>query len=113
MYQYFVSNQVAAVTFIVIVLAIILFFVVKKLQSIGLNKIRARVYHLFVEAENTFNHGDNTQKFEYVINWAEHHIPAPFNLFITESLLRKVVQMWFDLVKDLLDDGRINGSGEE
>lgn len=110
MYQYFVSNPVIATIFIMIVLAVILFFVVKKLQSMGLEKIRAIVYKAFVTAENSFNHGDNTQKFEYVVNLARSHLPAPFNLFITESLLRNVVQMWFDLVKDLLDDGRVNGT---
>lgn len=110
MYQYFVSNPVIAVIFIVIVLAVIVFFAVKKLQSIGLEKIRAVVYSAFVRAEHEFQYGDNTQKFEYVVGLARSHLPAPFNIFVTESLLRNVVQMWFDLVKDLLDDGRVNGT---
>lgn len=112
MYQFFVNNPVMAVIFIVLVLAIIIFLVVKKLQSMGLEKIRATVYQAFVTAENRFKHGDNTQKFEYVVGLARSHIPAPFNMFITEDLLRKVIQLWFDLVKDLLDDGRMNGTQE-
>lgn len=110
MYQYFVSNPVVAIIFIVLVLAVLVVLAVKKLQSMGLEKIRAIVYKAFVKAENKFNHGDNTQKFEYVVNLARSHLPAPFNIFITESLLRSVIQMWFDLVKDLLDDGRVNGT---
>ena len=37
----------------------------------------------------------------------------PFSMFITQDLLKKVVQLWFDLVKDLLDDGKMNGTKEE
>lgn len=110
MYEYFVSNPVIAIIFIVLICIGLVFLAIKKLQSVGLEKIRATVYDGFVKAEHTFNHGDNTQKFEYVVNLARSHLPAPFNLFITESLLRKVIQMWFDLVKDLLDDGKINGT---
>lgn len=93
-----------------IVLALCL--IVKLVQRVGLEKIRGYVYKLFVAAENEFQHGDNTEKFEYVICFARSAIPVPFNLFITESLLRKVVQAWFDLTKDLLDDGRMNGTSK-
>lgn len=113
MYQYFISNPVSAIIFIIIVLAVILYFVVKELQSIGLERIRAEVYQAFVEAEHRFQYGDNIQKFRYVVQLARNHLPVPFNIFITESLLQNVVQMWFDLVKDLLDDGRINGTGKD
>ena len=92
------------------ILAIVL--IVKEVQRIGLEKIRSHVYKLFVVAEHEFQYGDNTEKFEYVVNLARSAIPVPFNLFITESLLRKVVQAWFDLTKDLLDDGKMNGTGK-
>lgn len=91
-----------------VVVAVIL--IVKYIQNIGLESIRERVYKAFLEAEHEFQHGDNTAKFEYVINIAKTAIPVPFNLFITETLLRKIVQTWFDLVKDLLDDGKFNGT---
>ena len=102
MYQYFVSNPVIAIIFILIVAAVFIFLLVKKLQSMGMEKIRAVVYKASIK-----------QKFEYVVNLARSHLPAPFNIFVTESLLRSVVQMWFDLVKDLLDDGRVNGTTQE
>jgi hypothetical protein len=97
----------------VVGLILLVFLAVKIIQSVGLEKIRGYVYKLFLEAEKNFQHGQNTAKFEYVINLAKTAIPAPFNLFITENLLRTVVQSWFDLVKDLLDDGKLNGTSIE
>lgn len=113
MYQYFVSNPVIAIIFVIIVAAVFIFLLVKKLQSMGMEKIRSVVYQAFIKAEHKFKYGDNTQKFEYVVNLARSHLPAPFNIFVTENLLRSVVQMWFDLCKDLLDDGRVNGTTQE
>ena len=109
MTDFIVSNAPAIVLAVVgLVLAVII--IIKYIQNVGLESIRGRVYQAFLEAEHEFQHGDNTAKFEYVINIAKAAIPAPFNLFITESLLRKIVQTWFDLVKDLLDDGKFNGT---
>lgn len=110
MYEYFVQNPVVAIIFLVIVVALAIFVLVKIMQTVGMEKVRGYVYEKFIEAEHEFEHGDNAQKFEYVIQLARSAIPSPFNLFITESLLRKVVQAWFDLCKDLLDDGKLNGS---
>lgn len=112
MYQFFVSNPILAIIFLVIVVAVVIFLIVKAIQKIGLEKIRSFVYEKFIEAEHEFQYGDNTQKFDYVVQLARGAIPAPFNLFITEKLLRKVIQLWFDLCKDLLDDGKFNGTVE-
>lgn len=84
------------------------FVFVKRMQELGLERIREIVYQAFLKAEHTFQHGDNKAKFDYVIEVAKNALPSPFNMFITEKLLREVVQLWFDLVKDLLDDGKIN-----
>ena len=83
------------------------FVAVKYAQHVGLEAIRAKVYKLFLEAEHEFQYGENTEKFDYVIHVARSVIPSPFNLFITEKLLRRVIQAWFDLCKDLLDDGKL------
>ena len=88
------------------------YFGYRYVQHVGLESIREKVYKLFIEAEHEFQHGDNTEKFEYVVNMAKAAVPSPFNLFITEKLLRRVVQAWFDLCKDLLDDGKLNGTKE-
>ena len=109
--NYLMANKELLVLAVVGVV-IALYIIVKLLQTVGLEKIRAVVYQLFIDAEHAFQEGENEEKFEYVINAAKTFIPAPFNLFITETLLRRVVQAWFDIVKDLLDDGRVNGSEE-
>lgn len=49
----------------------------------------------------------------YVIQQARLLLPNWAQFFITEALLEKMVQMWFDAVKDLLDAGKINRSGAE
>ena len=113
MYEFLSQNIMVAIIFIVIVVVAALLLLVKVMQTVGMEKVRAYVYKLFVVAENEFQYGDNTEKFEYVISLAKSAIPLPFNLFITESLLRKVIQAWFDLCKDLLDDGKLNKSEKE
>lgn len=113
MYEIFMQNKALAIIAIAAGAALVIFLIVKALQKIGMEKIRGYVYKLFVSAEHEFEHGENAKKFEYVVMLAKSAIPAPFNFFITESLLRKVIQAWFDLCKDLLDDGKINKSVKE
>lgn len=112
MYEILTKYPVIAIVFIVLVVIAAIYLAIKGVQKVGMEKIRAYVYQLFVYAENEFEHGENEEKFEYVVLFAKSAIPSPFNLFITESLLRKVIQAWFDICKDLLDDGKINKSGK-
>ena len=78
-----------------------------------LEEIRTDVYQLFLYAEHTFLSGEGKQKMDYVIQSARMLLPPAARFFVTEELLRKVVQMWFDAIKDLLDDGKYNGSVKE
>ena len=110
MYQFLVDNPALAIIFIILVVAVVVFLAVKAIQNIGLEKIRAFAYQKFIEAEHEFQYGENEQKFDYVVQLARSAIPAPFNLLITQKLLRKTVQLWFDICKDLLDDGKVNGT---
>lgn len=101
------QTQTAIQLIIVILLtALFCYIAVKVMQTIGMEKVRKTVYDGFVIAENKFNQGENTEKFNYVVELARKAVPAPFNMFITESLVRKMVQLWFNLCKNLLDDGR-------
>lgn len=109
MIDYIIANK-TSIALAIVGLVIAVFIIIKYVRHVGLETIREKVYKAFVAAEHEFQYGDNTEKFEYVINIAKSAIPVPFNLFITENLLRKVVQAWFDLVKDLLDDGKFNGT---
>lgn len=113
MYEYLVKNPILAIIFIVIVVVLAIFLVVKLIQKVGLEKVREVVYKGFVEAENEFLYGENTEKFDFVVDLAKKSIPLPFSLFITDTLLRKVIQLWFDLCKDLLDDGKLDSKKEE
>ena len=112
MYEYLVKNPILAIIFIVIVVVLAIFLVVKLIQKVGLEKVREVVYKGFVEAENEFLYGENTEKFDFVVDLAKKSIPLPFSLFITDTLLRKVIQLWFDLCKDLLDDGKLDSKKE-
>lgn len=79
-----------------------------------LEEIRGDVYQLFLEAEHTYQYTEaGKQKMSYVIQRARSLLPNWAQFFITEALLEKVVQMWFEAVKDLLDDGKYNKSTEE
>ena len=103
----FIIDHPILVGFTVMVLTIIFILIfLKAMQILGLDKCRAVVYKAFVTAENSFKDGND--KFEYVISIAVASIPKPFSYFINEKLVRKTVQLWFDLCKDLLDDGRVN-----
>lgn len=113
MHEYLMENPNVAVMIAIIGGLLAIVVLIKVMQTIGLEKIRSYVYKLFVMAEHAYKHGENEEKFEYVVCLARSAIPPPFDLFITESLLRRVVQAWFDICKDLLDDGKFNGTGKE
>ena len=108
MYQFLVDNPVLAIIFLILVVAVVVFLAVKAIQNIGLEKVRKVVYDGFIKAEHEFLQGENQEKFDYVVDLAKRSIPMPFSLFITDKLLRQVIQLWFDLIKDLLDDGKLN-----
>lgn len=109
MYEFLVQNPTYAFMFLVIATLLSLVVFVKVMQTIGMEQIRGYVYKLFVMAEHAYKQGENDEKFEYVVCLARSAIPTPFDLFITEKLLRSVIQAWFDICKDLLDDGKLNG----
>ena len=83
------------------------------IRNTTLDGIRTNVYQLFLKAEHIYLHtGEGMQKMEYVIQRALSLLPNWAKFFITEELLRKVVQLWFEAIKDLLDDGKVNKSVE-
>ena len=79
-----------------------------------LEEIRADVYQLFLHAEHTFIESKaGKQKMKYVIQQARGLLPLWAQTFITDELLKNVIQAWFDAVKDLLDDGKYNRSTDK
>lgn len=95
---------------IFLLVAVVLVFQYIKLK--GLEGIRVDVYNLILKAEHTFEHGDNTQKLEWVVQKARSMLPRWISFFITTERLTIIIEMWFRGVKDLLDDGRMNNSQE-
>ena len=79
-----------------------------------LNEIRGDVYNLFLKAEHTFLvSGSGKQKMKWVVSQARGLLTGWAQMFITDELLYKVIEGWFQAVKDLLDDGKLNQSAEE
>lgn len=100
---------------LIIVLAILaivtIVVVVQYIKQKGLDGIREDVYQLILKAEHMYNEsGTGKQKFEWVIQQARGLLPKWLQVLVPESALRNLVQKWFDGIKDLLDDGKVNNS---
>ena len=84
------------------------------LKGKTMDDIRADVYTLFLVAEHHFTEEKSgKQKMEWVLEMTLELLPEWSRFFITKDSLENVVQLWFDAVKDLLDDGKINKSSKE
>lgn len=76
-----------------------------------LEGIREDVYQLFLKAEHRYVKSESgKQKMKWVIQEARKLLPGWLQIVVSEEILEKVVQSWFDGIKDLLDDGKVNGS---
>lgn len=100
---------------LIIVLAILVIVtivvVVQYIKQKGLDGIREDVYQLILKAEHMYNEsGTGKQKFEWVIQQARGLLPKWLQVLVPESALRNLVQKWFNGIKDLLDDGKVNNS---
>lgn len=79
-----------------------------------LNDIRADVYQKFLEAEKNPNFTKKgKQKMKWVLQQARRMLPNWAQVLITDAFLEKVVQAWFNAIKDLLDDGKLNKSNKD
>lgn len=98
---------------VVILVVVTLVMAFQYLKQKGLEGIRAEVYKLILEAEHTYNSsGQGKQKLKWVVQEARKLLPAWLQIFITENFLEKMIDKWFRAVKDLLDDGKVNGSAK-
>lgn len=105
-------------TIMVIILAVLTALVVGTflwvyIRDKTIDEIRVEVYHLFLVAEHAFmESGAGKQKMKYVVSQARRLLPSWLQYFITDEFLESVIEKWFQAVKDLLDDGKLNGSEE-
>lgn len=98
---------------IYITIAILLAIILLVYMLLKLNKnIRQRAYKLFLYAEHNFVSGAGESKLEYVVNNVYQYLPSIIRLFVSENMLKRVIQKMFDEIKDLLDDGKRNKSIE-
>lgn len=81
------------------------------LKERTLEQIRGDVYQLVLKAEHTYKESSSgKQKMKWVVSRARKLLPGWLRAIITDEVLQKIIQVWFDEVKDLLDDGKVNGS---
>ena len=104
-------NTIAAIILIVIALVIISVGLYFYLRDKSLNEIRADVYQLFLKAEHNPEFAEKGKlKMKWVLSQARRLLPYWLQIFITDECLEKIVEGWFQAVKDLLDDGKLNKS---
>lgn len=76
-----------------------------------LEQIRGDVYQLVLKAEHIYQESSTgKQKMKWVVSQARKLLPGWLQAIITDEVLQKIIQVWFDEIKDLLDDGKVNGS---
>lgn len=97
---------------VVLILAIVTVVTVfQYLKSKGLDGIRANAYQLMLKAEHLYKENDQgKKKLQWVVQQARGLLPTWLQIFISEETLTKIIDEWFKGVKDLMDDGKVNGS---
>lgn len=102
-----------ALVIITIIFAVLfLIGAVEYFKSKTLDDIRADVYKLFLRAEHNFEESHSgKQKMKWVIGRARGLLPVWVQMIVTEEMFEGIVQFWFDGIKDLLDDGKVNNTG--
>lgn len=69
------------------------------------------MYDLFLFAEKRFTESkQGEQKLKWVVQQARGLLPRWLQVVISEEALTTIIDWWFREIKDLLDDGAINGS---
>lgn len=102
-------NTILTIIVIVFAVAVLAGGLYLYLRDKTLGEIRADVYQLFLKAEhNPEFTKQGKQKMKWVLQQARGLLPGWAQVFVTDTFLEKVVQAWFDAVKDLLDDGKLN-----
>lgn len=99
---------IAVLVFIVLTVVVM---AVTYLKSRSLEDIRNDVYQLILKAEHMYEEsGMGKQKMKWVVSQARKLLPKWAQALISEDILMNIIQAWFDGVKDLLDDGKMNHS---
>lgn len=73
-------------------------------------KVRELAYQMMLLAERTFSNEDGKIKFDFVVRVVYKNLPPWLKLFVKEEDLRNLIQAWYEIAKDFLDDGQVNES---
>lgn len=94
-----------------LILVSVIWITYSYLKGRTLEQIRGDVYQLVLKAEHMYQESSaGKQKMKWVVQQARKLLPRWMQAIITDEVLEKIIQVWFDEVKDLLDDGKVNGS---
>ena len=97
--------EVLSIAVIVIIMVLFLGFVGFKLYSnIKLKGLRQTAIDLIIEAENAYEKGKNSEKFQAVFKGVIEALPAPARIFLNESTINYFIQSVFDSIKGALDN---------
>lgn len=73
-------------------------------------KIRDYVISLVIKAELKYGSGTGELKYDYVVKRVKAFIPNKLQPFISDKLIDQFVDDGLYIIKDLLDDGKLNKS---
>lgn len=105
------KELVVAVICVIVAMVTIGITVYLYIRDNTIEGIREDAYQLFLKAEHMYTESNSGQeKMKWVLTQIHNIIPGWARLFISESTLEYIVQMWFNAIKDLLDDGKYNKS---
>lgn len=100
--------------FIILIGLIFVVYIVYLLINKRWAKLREIAYKLIRQAESVIVGTKRGQeRFNLVLDQLYNMIPAWLRFFMPKSLLEQKLQEWFDLIKDSLDDGKINNSTKD
>lgn len=102
-------NNLVTIIILIVCIIYIAYLVIKHRWI----KLREIAYKLIRQAEITITGTKKGQeRFEQVISQLYIIIPPWLRFFVSQTLLEKKLQEWFELIKDSLDDGKINNSNQ-
>lgn len=98
----------------VFILVVTIVIAIQYAKTKGLDGVRNNIYQLILHAEHMYKEsGQGKQKLKWVVQQARGLLPKWLQIFMTEEALMNVIDVWFNGVKDLLDDGKVNGSQQD
>lgn len=98
----------------VFLLIVTIVIAIQYAKAKGLDGIRHNVYQLILHAEYMYKEsGQGKQKLKWVVQQARGLLPRWLQIFVSEQMLMKLIDKWFKGIKDLLDDGKVNGSQQD